>query len=446
MKTRNLTEGNIYKELISLALPIMATSFIQMSYNLMDLFWLGRLSIESVAAAGTVGFFGWLSYAICMMLSVGVQISVADCIGKKDMESVQKYISNAIKFALIVGIIFISLMILFKVQIIHFFNLDESVTKLAFEYYGFFVASIFFNFVNPVLTGILNGQGESKIPFIINTIALGINIVLDPILIFGFGFVKPMGIKGAALATFIAQMSACIMFMIARFEYFKYLKEKMHLNYVKRLFDLGFPIALQECLFATFSIIMAAIIAHWGKEAIAAQKIGNQIESITWLTVGGFSVALSTFIAQNNGAKKYSRVMDGYKKGMKICIGIGICTTIILFTFAPQLFKLFIPDDPNTFNIGVVYLRILSISEILMCVEIATTGFLNGISLTKYPSINGIIFNFIRIPLSLLVMYSNLRIEWIWVIISSLVICKGISLFIIFYTRVYKNKLKYLLD
>ena len=138
--------------------------------------------------------------------------------------------------------------------------------------------------------------------------------------------------------------------------------------------------------------------------------------------------------------------MEGYKKGMKICIGIGICTTIILFTFAPQLFKLFIPDDPNTLNIGVVYLRILSISEILMCVEIATTGFLNGISLTKYPSINGIIFNFIRIPLSLLVMYSNLRIEWIWVIISSLVICKGISLFIIFYTRVYKNKLKYLLD
>ncbi len=134
MKTRNLTEGNIYKELISLSLPIMATSFIQMSYNLMDLFWLGRLSIESVAAAGTVGFFGWLSYAICMMLSVGVQISVADCIGKKDMDSVQKYISNAIKFALIVGFVFILLMVLFKVQIIHFFNLDESVTKLATQF------------------------------------------------------------------------------------------------------------------------------------------------------------------------------------------------------------------------------------------------------------------------------------------------------------------------
>ncbi|MDU2131289.1 MAG: MATE family efflux transporter, partial [Finegoldia magna] len=68
------------------------------------------------------------------------------------------------------------------------------------------------------------------------------------------------------------------------------------------------------------------------------------------------------------------------------------------------------------------------------------------ISLTKYPSINGIIFNFIRIPLSLLVMYNNLRIEWIWVIISSLVICKGISLFILFYRKVHKNKLKYLLD
>lgn len=96
------------------------------------------------------------------MLSVGAQISVADCIGKKDMDSVQKYISNAIKFALIVGFVFILLMVLFKVQIINFFNLDESVTKLAFEYYGFFVASIFFNFINPVLTGILNGQGKVK--------------------------------------------------------------------------------------------------------------------------------------------------------------------------------------------------------------------------------------------------------------------------------------------
>lgn len=446
MKIIKLTEGNIYKALISLSVPIMATSFIQMSYNLMDLFWLGRLSIESVAAAGTVGFFGWLSYAICMMLSVGVQITVADSIGRDDLDSVEKFISNAIKFALLIGFAFITLMIIFKIQIIHFFNLDSSVNKLAFEYYGFFVASIFFNFVNPVLTGILNGQGQSKIPFIINTISLAINILLDPIFIFGFGFIKPMGIRGAALATFIAQLSACIMFMIVRIEYFKYLKKKMHLIYLKKLFVLGFPIALQECLFAIFSIIMAAIIAHWGKEAIAAQKIGNQIESITWLTVGGFSVALSTFIAQNNGAQNYKRVMEGFIKGLKICISIGILTTILLFCFAPQLYKIFIPNEPITLGIGVIYLRILSFSEVFMTIEIATTGFMNGLSLTKYPSINGIIFNFIRIPLSLFVMYSNLRIEWIWIIISSLVICKGINLFIIFYLKIYKNRLRYLLD
>ncbi len=446
MDVVKLTEGNIYKALVKLSLPIMATSFIQMSYNLMDLFWLGRLSVESVAAAGTVGFFGWLSYAICMMLSVGVQISVADCIGRDELDSVKKYISNSIKSAILIGLVFIAILVCFRVQIIHFFNLDSQVNELAFEYFGFFVAAIFFNFVNPVLTAILNGQGKSKIPFIINTIALVINIVLDPVLIFGFGAIKPMGIKGAAMATFIAQFCACVMFMIVRFEYFRYLKEKLHFSYVKRLLNLGFPIALQECLFAIFSIIMASIIAHWGKEAIAAQKIGNQIESVTWLTVGGFSVALSTFIAQNNGAKNYDRVLDGYKKGMKICISIGVFTTILLFGFAPQLFRLFIPDAQKTLDIGVTYLRILSISEIFMCVEIATTGFMNGISLTKYPSINGIVFNFLRIPLSLIVMNLNLNLVYIWIIISSLVICKGLSLFIIFMRKVYNPKLKYLIN
>lgn len=433
----NLTKGNIYKGLISLSLPIMLTSFIQTSYNLMDLFWLGKLSTDAVAAAGTVGFFTWLANSIVIVPRIGAEVGVAESIGANKKDLVKEFINNSMQLTIIIGIIYAFILLIFKEQLIGFYNLNNEVVEgMSVDYLTIIASGMIFTFINPVMSGIYNGWGRSKTPFIINTIGLVVNIVLDPIFIFGFYNIPAMGIKGAGYATVFAQFIVTLLFFIVGKRQLKINKnfkviEKIDKICMKRIISIGFPAALQACTFAIISMVAARIIANWGKEAIAAQKIANQIESITWMTVGGFSTALSAFIAQNRGAKNNSRIIEGYHKGIKIVIGIGFATFSLLFFAAEPLFKIFIADDPVTISIGIQYLKILALSEVLMSLEVGITGVFNGFELTKVPAITGIILNAIRIPLFLIVKNMGFDLKYVWWIISITAMLKGLILLIL---------------
>jgi len=433
----NLTKGNIYKGLISLSLPIMLTSFIQTSYNLMDLFWLGKLSTDAVAAAGTVGFFTWLANSIVIVPRIGAEVGVAESIGANKKDLVKKFINNSMQLTIIIGIIYAFILLIFKEQLIGFYNLNNEIVEgMSVDYLTIIASGMIFTFINPVMSGIYNGWGRSKTPFIINTIGLVANIVLDPIFIFGFYNIPAMGIKGAGYATVFAQFIVTLLFFIVGKRQLKINKnfkviEKIDKICMKRIISIGFPAALQACTFAIISMVAARIIANWGKEAIAAQKIANQIESITWMTVGGFSTALSAFIAQNRGAKNNSRIIEGYHKGIKIVIGIGFATFSLLFFAAEPLFKIFIADDPVTISIGIQYLKILALSEVLMSLEVGITGVFNGFELTKVPAITGIILNAIRIPLFLIVKNMGFDLKYVWWIISITAMLKGLILLIL---------------
>lgn len=430
----NLTKGNIYKGLISLSLPIMLTSFIQTSYNLMDLFWLGKLSTDAVAAAGTVGFFTWLANSIVIVPRIGAEVGVAESIGANKKDLVKKFINNSMQLTIIIGIIYAFILLIFKEQLIGFYNLNNEIVEgMSVDYLTIIASGMIFTFINPVMSGIYNGWGRSKTPFIINTIGLVVNIVLDPIFIFGFYNIPAMGIKGAGYATVFAQFIVTLLFFIVGKRQLNINKnfkviEKIDKICMKRIISIGFPAALQACTFAIISMVAARIIANWGKEAIAAQKIANQIESITWMTVGGFSTALSAFIAQNRGAKNNSRIIEGYHKGIKIVIGIGFATFSLLFFAAEPLFKIFIADDPVTISIGIQYLKILALSEVLMSLEVGITGVFNGFELTKVPAITGIILNAIRIPLFLIVKNMGFDLKYVWWIISITAMLKGLIL------------------
>lgn len=433
----NLTKGNIYKGLITLSLPIMLTSFIQTSYNLMDLFWLGKLSTDAVAAAGTVGFFTWLANSIVIVPRIGAEVGVAESIGANKKEAVKQFVNNSMKLTVIIGIIYAIILFVFQRQLIGFYNLNNIVVEnMSIDYLRIIASGMIFTFINPVMSGIYNGWGRSKTPFIINTIGLAVNIVLDPILIFGFYNIPAMGIKGAGYATVFAQFIVTLLFYIVGKRQVKAMKDfnvkdKIDKTCMKRIISIGLPAALQACTFAMISMVAARIIANWGKEAIAAQKIANQIESITWMTVGGFSTALSAFIAQNRGARNNLRIIEGYHKGIKIVIGIGFATFALLYFAAEPLFKIFIADDPITISIGVEYLKILALSEVLMSLEVGITGVFNGFELTKVPAITGIILNAVRIPLFLIVKNMGFDLKYVWWIISITAMLKGLILLIL---------------
>lgn len=445
-KEVKLTEGNITSALVKLALPIMATSFVEMAYNFMDMIWLGRLSTEAVAAAGTVGFFTWFGSALFLVPKIGVEVGVAQSYGRDDMKAAKSYVSHALQIDIVIALIYSLLLILFKDKLIGFFNLgNNEVINMAVDYLVIVSFGMIFYFLNPVFAGIFNGAGNSITPFIINSIGLGINIILDPILIFGWGPFPKMGIKGAAWATVIAQFIATLIFL-------KINSEKLVLftnlnlfeipdkKYIKKIFKLGFPAALQTGAFASIAMIIAKIIAQWGPTPIAVQKVGSQIESISWMTAGGFSTALSAFVGQNYGARKKARIHKGYVRGITIIGTIGIFATLLLIFAAEPIFKLFIPEDEEAIRQGVTYLRILGVSQFFMSIEIATGGAFNGLGRTLPPAIVGIVFNALRIPASLILSSkTSLGLNGVWWSISISSVFKGIVMTIWFTILLKKN-------
>ena len=197
--TKNLTQGPINRQLFTLAMPIMATSFIQMAYSLTDMAWVGRLGSESMAAVGAVGILTWMSGSIALLNKVGAEVSVGQSIGARSEEDARSFASHNITIALLISVCWGGLLFLFARPILNIFELKQHITDAAVTYLRIVSTGLPFIFLSAAFTGIYNAAGRSKIPFYISGTGLIMNIVLDPLFIFGFGW----GTVGAALATWL---------------------------------------------------------------------------------------------------------------------------------------------------------------------------------------------------------------------------------------------------
>jgi len=448
-KVNNLVKGNIWTALIKLSMPILGTSFIQMGYNMIDMMWVGRIGSDAVAAVGTAGFFTWFGNSLVYISKVGAEIGVSQSIGKEDSNSKNKFIYNSFLVNIMMAIIYTLIVIIFNRQLIDFFKLgDENIIKLSQEYLIIVSLGLIFAFLNPLFTAIFNASGNSKIPFLINSVGLVVNIFLDPVLIFGFGIFPKLGVSGAALATVLAQVIATLLFIISfiRNGYSLSLKNKKYIDkdYIYKVCKYGIPTASQNCLFTFFAMIIGRIIAQYGAMAIAVQKVGSQIEAISWMTAEGFSAALTVYIGQNYGAGKWNRILKGYKATIFISSMIGVFAAILFIFFGDIVFSLFIPEKEAIIK-GADYLRILGYSQLFMCLEITTTGAFSGFGNTITPSWVGGLFTGLRIPASiLLTKYTNLGIDGVWWSISGSSIIKGVLLTFLFIIMIVKpNKEKF---
>ncbi|MBY6809076.1 MATE family efflux transporter [Clostridium botulinum] len=443
----DLTEGKIVSKLVKLALPIMGTSFIQMAYNMTDMIWIGKVGSKAVAGVGTAGFYTWLAMAFIMISKTGAEIKVAQKMGEHNLRKVKSYIVSAIQINVVLSILYTVVLLVFSDKLIGFFNLgDAEVISMSKTYLVIVAIGMIFYFINPVFTAIFNGAGSSKTPFVINTIGLAFNMVFDPVLILGIGPFPKMGVAGAAIATVIAQVIVSLSFIFVMIkgkdEYLKvnvFIKPRM--DYIKVLCNIGLPGGIQNGLFTIFSMCIGRIIAVFGPVPIAVQKVGSQIEAISWMTAGGFSTALGTFVGQNYGSKKYNRINKGVKVTMVMAVIIGILASLLLILGGEYVFSFFL-NDPEAVDQGTVYLRILGYSQLFMCIEITITGAFNGLGRTYIPSIIGILLTGARVPASYFLCNPNvLGLDGIWWSISISSILKGTVLLTIYLYLLRKRKL-----
>lgn len=433
--------GRIDKTLLKLAYPIILSNFVQMLFGLINIIWIGRLGSGAVSAIGTASFYVNLATAISTIVVIGTGIRVAQKIGANKHEEASSYMYNGLLCAIVIAVIFCLIFGIFSSNFIQFYQMNNpEIEANAIIYLRHSLAGIPFLFLSSTLISILTSLGNTKLTFKASSIGLIVNIILDPILIFGFMGIPALGIVGAAWGSNIARIvTFLILLVFANKEIKESVHEKLKLHKIGDIIKLSFPVTIQRVIFIVISIYMAKFIVQFGTDAIAAQKIGVQIESISYVTIGGLQGAIGAFVGQNYGAKNYQRIADGYRIALKMVIIFGLVVTFMFIKFAPQIFSIFISEEA-VIAIGITYMSAIGVSQVFMCMELLTVGAFNGMGITYAPPLVSIILTASRIPLAY-ILSQRMGLQGVWWSISITSILKGIIL-VIWYKVQLHYKLK----
>jgi putative MATE family efflux protein len=435
--THDLTQGGILKKLLQVAVPIMGTQLMQMAYNLTDMFWLGRTeeSVMAVAASGIAGMFLWLGMALLMIGRMGAEIGTSQNLGRGDVATAQGYAQDSARISLLLGAAYGLILLSLAGPLVTLLQVkDPAVFQNATAYLRIVGAGIPLTYLSAAITGAFNGAGNSRVSFWANALGLFVNMVLDPLMILVWGW----GVTGAAIATVIAQATVCALFVLFAkrhpqrpFERFR-IFGRMARDRVRQILKWSLPIAVESAAFTGLAMVVTAMIAAWyGETAVAVQRVGSQIESLSWLIGGGFSSAVTAFVGQNYGARKWARIRRGYHISLAALLVWEALVTLLLIFGGRFLFSLFLRESPEILDMGATYLRILAGCQVFAALEGACAGTFRGMGQTVPPSICSISSNLLR-PAFCWLFAQWIGLNGIWVGIMASASLRGVSMFIWF--------------
>ena len=403
-KVFNVTEGPILKKMLLLAFPILLTTLSQIAYNLTDIFWIGRVDVigmnetNAVSAIGTVSYLTWFAFGLILIAKIGTSVKVSHAVGRKELKDVNVFATNGLLLEAFFGIVAAILILLFQNEFLAIFNITTpQIIDYALMYIPIIGGLIFIQFIVNGFVAINEGLGQTKINLRVLAIGFFFNMVLDPLLIIVF----KMGITGAAIATVGSQFITLVIFFVIYKKHNPNLKvfhiKNFNLVAIKKIIAIGLPVGIQSMFFTVISIYIARKVFEFGPNVVAGQRIGVQVEQLTWMIASGFQSAITVFIGQNFGAREFGRIKRSIMDISLILIPYAFLISMLLLFIPETLMRIFVNDD-ETVRQGVIYLRILSVSQVFMIVESIGAGFFNGIGKSIIPSIVGIVGNSIRIP------------------------------------------------
>ncbi|MDO5017052.1 MAG: MATE family efflux transporter [Porphyromonas sp.] len=426
-EAKDLTQGGIAPHLVHLALPILGTSFIQMLYSFIDMAWVGRLSAESVAATGAASVFTWLASSISLLNKVAAEVSVSNALGRHERQEARDYAGHTATLSLIMGGMVMFIYGLFSNSLIGVYELATHIHEMSVSYLRIVAFGMPLVFMTVSFTGIYNATGHSKIPFVISTIGLVLNILLDPLLIFVFD----LGVEGAAYATVISQTVVLLLFL------FQMLYKDQLLGGIKiitrltkditlSILRIGTPVALMNSLFAFINMSLGRLASLYGGHlGVMSLTTGGQLEGLCWNTAQGFSTALSAFVGQNYGANRYDRIFQGVRYTLILSLMVGVAGFFLYYFRGEALFALIVPEQA-AYTAGGIYLGIQALPQIFSMLEITAQGFFYGVRKTLPPSLISIIGNLLRIPAALVLLPMTGQITTLWWVIAASSILKGV--------------------
>lgn len=431
----DLTTGSILRKLLLVALPIMGTQLMQMTYNLVDVFWLGRVGADAVAASGTAGMFMWLVSGPMLIGRMGAEIGVAQSLGGGDPQEARRYCRNAVQLGLGLGAALGLMLILLGRPLVGFFAIQEqNVVEDTIVYLAIIGLAVPFTFLTAAIVGTFNASGNSRTPFWLNSVGLVFNMVMDPLLIFGL----KMGVVGAAVATAASQALVALLMLLALkrgkrrpFETLR-LMSRPSARHLASILRWAVPVALESSLFTLLSMVTSRFVAGYGAGAIAMTKVGSQIESLSWLVGGGYGSAVTSFVGQNYGAGKRERIDRCVKISMGVMTLWGLMVTALLVFWGAPLCMLFLPD-PTLLDLANSYLFIMAVGQVAMCLEGVAAGALRGCGQTTQPAVASAVSNGLRVVFAWALMRTALGINGIFWGITISTILRGVWICLWYY-------------
>ena len=391
----NLTEGNIWWQIIYFAIPLLLGNLFQQLYNMVDTWVVGNfVSDAAFAAVGTVAPIINTLIGFFMGLASGAGVIISQAYGRGDNKEVKSAVLASTIMTLVMGVAFTVIGVAFTPMMLDFINTPDEVTIEATTYLQIYFAGVIGLMIYNMGAGILRAVGDSKRPFYFLVVSAVLNIVLDLLFVIKFG----MGVAGVALATIISQFASAILVTIVLLKTSSPVKlvisELLHsIRHIKELsvvfgkiIRVGIPAALQMAVTAFSNVFIQSYINFFGKECMAGYTAYAKIDALLFMPMQSLSLSATTFVGQNLGANKPVRA----RKGANTALIISIISTVILaipvMIFAPELVVFFIDVD-SAVSYGTLFLRFMTPFYLLCTINQVYSGALRGAGNARAPMI-----------------------------------------------------------
>lgn len=440
---KDLTSGNIPKALVALTIPIFGSMVLESLYNFTDAVWIGHSGTIDLAAVNLSSFPFWMLFAFLGIITTGTNALVAQKLGEAKIDTAKEgeaaqVAALGLAVSVAAGAVLAAAVFVFGKEIFALMADDNediiAIIDLCYSYLAFLFLFAPLFAISECLSAILRAYGDSRTPLIVFGAGCVLNILLDPLFIFGWGPIPRLGVVGAALATNLGCLFSVLIYMwllASGRMAFKLPKRPKRINAdaLKRIIYIGFPTSIASVVFSLVYMSLSPVIGDYGADAIAALGIGHRIEGLTYSVSFSVSLACITMAGQNIGARKLDRVRSTARWGVLMTIAANL-PPALMFYFCPELLAKIFAYDAGVIEIAAGYLRIVSWSQIISGMGIVAEGIFSGSGKTLPIMLVSIPCSLLRVPLAYLCTYSfGMALLGIWWVICIMTIARGLLMF-----------------
>jgi putative MATE family efflux protein len=433
-----MVSGSVDRAILHLGAPAAMAALLQAGFLVVDTFWLGRVGPVALAAASTAGFTMWLAQTLGEGAAAGSGSVLARAIGAEDGEGAVRSAAAGQTLGVWGSAIVSAAGLLLSHATFAFMGTDAVVTAEGLKYMWVIFAGIPLYFLFVWLSAAFRAVGDARTPLRLLALAAVVNVLVDPVLIFGPGPLPALGVTGAALATVAAWLVASARGWILlgrlgiRPQVFAFLRPPLDETW--RALKVGLPLALEGALFSLIYILLTRVITSFGTPAVAALGIGHKLEVLNYFVCAGIGAAATTLVGQNLGAGESRRaVRCAWRSLFLTCLPVG-AITVFLVAFPEVAIGVF-SGDGDVIAAGVTYVLLVGMTQLFMAAEVVMLGAFAGVQWTVWPAVVVVGFTAVRVPLAMWLVARGWGVEAVWFAIASTTVVKGILLAALFGVR-----------